>query len=147
MAEKYRASIISHTHWDREWYLPFQTYRMRLVGLMDELIETMETDLRYKHFNFDGQAILFKDYLEIRPENEERLRALCQAGRISAGPFYVQPDESLPGGETHVRNFLLGMKVAAQWGPVLESGYVIDVFGHISQWPQILRGLGIDNAI
>jgi len=147
MQSKYRASIVSHTHWDREWYLPFEAFRVRLVGLIDELIQKMEADPRYRYFNFDGQAILFKDYLEIRPEMAPRLRALCQEGRITAGPFYVQPDESLPGAETHVRNFILGMKTAAHWGPVLQSGYVIDIFGHISQWPQMLRQLGIDNAI
>ncbi len=147
MSEKYRAAIVSHTHWDREWYMPFQAFRMRLVGLIDELIAKMESDPRYRFFHFDGQAILFRDYLEIRPEMEGRLRALCQAERIIAGPMYVSPDESLPGAETHVRNFLLGRKVAGQWGRMLESGYVIDVFGHISQWPQMLRGFGIDNAV
>ena len=147
MSAKFRASVVSHTHWDREWYWPFEGFRMRLVGLIDELIAKMESDPRYRFFNFDGQAILFRDYLEIRPEMEPRLRALCQAGRIIAGPMYVAPDESLPGAETHVRNFLLGRKIAGEWGRVLESGYAIDVFGHISQWPQILRGFGIDNAI
>jgi hypothetical protein len=23
--------VVSHTHWDREWYLPFQLFRMKLV--------------------------------------------------------------------------------------------------------------------
>ena len=23
--------VLSHTHWDREWYLPFQQFRVRLV--------------------------------------------------------------------------------------------------------------------
>ena len=110
MSTKYRASLISHTHWDREWYAPFQVFRMRLVGLLDELIEKMEADPRYRFFHFDGQTILFEDYLEIRPEMAPRLRALCQAGRIISGPMYVSPDESLPGAETHVRNFLLGFK-------------------------------------
>ena len=30
-------SIISHTHWDREWYLPFEQFRIRLVDLIDHL--------------------------------------------------------------------------------------------------------------
>ena len=29
-------AIVPHTHWDREWYEPFQTFRMRLVKLFDE---------------------------------------------------------------------------------------------------------------
>jgi hypothetical protein len=31
--------IISHTHWDREWYLTFQQFRLRLVDLVDNLLE------------------------------------------------------------------------------------------------------------
>src|SRR5690349_21851537 len=26
--------LVPHTHWDREWYQPFQTFRMRLVDLI-----------------------------------------------------------------------------------------------------------------
>jgi alpha-mannosidase len=32
-------AIVPHTHWDREWYAPFQTFRMQLVDLLDELLE------------------------------------------------------------------------------------------------------------
>ena len=34
--------IIPHSHWDREWYLPFEKHRVRLVELFDALIDTME---------------------------------------------------------------------------------------------------------
>ena len=30
---KRTVSIVPHTHWDREWYSPFQTFRLRLVDL------------------------------------------------------------------------------------------------------------------
>ena len=33
-----RVAIVPHTHWDREWYEPFQTFRLRLVRLLDALI-------------------------------------------------------------------------------------------------------------
>jgi len=145
---KKRASIISHTHWDREWYLPFQGFRMRLVGLIDEMLDVMERDPRYRYFHMDGQAIVLEDYLEIRPENRGRLERVIRDGRVLIGPWYVQPDESLPSGEAHIRNLLLGHRVAREFGgEALKSGYVVDVFGHISQFPQILAGFGIDNAV
>ena len=31
--------VISHTHWDREWYEVFQEYRMRLVRMIDRLLD------------------------------------------------------------------------------------------------------------
>ena len=34
--------IIPHSHWDREWYLPFEKHRVRLIELFDRLIEVME---------------------------------------------------------------------------------------------------------
>ena len=29
--------IVSHTHWDREWYLTREQYRLRLVDLIDAI--------------------------------------------------------------------------------------------------------------
>ena len=31
--------VVSHTHWDREWYHPFERFRQRLVALIDELLD------------------------------------------------------------------------------------------------------------
>ncbi|MEN6521282.1 MAG: glycoside hydrolase family 38 C-terminal domain-containing protein [Armatimonadota bacterium] len=147
MADKYTAHVVSHTHWDREWYKTFQHYRMRLVDLTDTLIELLETNPDFRYFTFDGQTIVLEDYLAIRPENEERLRKFIREGRIMIGPWYNQPDEFLVSGESMVRNFMLGRKLCDDFGNYLAVGYVPDCFGHISQFPQILRGFGIDSAV
>lgn len=57
--------IVSHTHWDREWYMSFESHRARPVELFDTLIETMEKTPDYKYFHMDGQTIVIEDYLEI----------------------------------------------------------------------------------
>jgi len=154
MTDKDRAAmgatmhVVSHTHWDREWYQDFQGFRVRLVYMMDELLDTLERDPFYRHFLLDGQTIMLDDYLEIRPENRERLAALIQAGRIAIGPWYVMPDEFLVSGESLIRNLLKGVRTARSWGvEPLKSGYVVDIFGHNSQMPQLLRGFGLDNAV
>lgn len=140
--------VISHTHWDREWYQDFQGYRIRLVYLLDELIEKMEYDPAYRHFMMDGQTIVLDDYLDIRPENRERLAKLIQAGRISIGPWYVMPDEFLVSGESLIRNLLIGYRRSRAFGvQPMKSGYITDIFGHNSQFPQILQGFGIDHAV
>jgi alpha-mannosidase/mannosylglycerate hydrolase len=96
----------------------------------------------------DGQTIVLDDYLEIRPENRERLQRLIQTGRIQIGPWYVMPDQFLVSGESQVRNLLKGIRAARQWGvEAVKSGYVTDIFGHNSQFPQILQALGMDNAM
>ncbi len=140
--------VVSHAHWDREWYQPFQGFRRRLVGAIDQVLNILERDPDYRYFFLDGQTVVLEDYTEIRPENEPRLRRLIADGRIGVGPWYVQPDEALVSGESLVRNLLLGHRLAATFGgrPV-KAGYVPDIFGHSSQLPQILTGFGIDNAM
>jgi alpha-mannosidase/mannosylglycerate hydrolase len=141
------AHYIASSHWDREWYEPFQHYRFRLVDVLDSVIDLMERDPEYRYFQTDGQTVLLEDYLEIRPEKRERLKALVQAGRLEIGPWYVLADEFLVSGESLVRNLLRGHQVAAEFGPPLKVGFVCDIFGHSSQLPQIFRGFGIDTAV
>lgn len=142
------AHYISGTHWDREWYQPFQTYRMRLVHVMDGVLDVLEGDERFRCFHADGQMCMIEDYLEIRPENRGRLARLAQAGRLLLGPWYVLPDEMLVSGEALLRNLQLGHRLAQSFGvEAMKLGYLCDEFGHISQMPQILSAFGIDAAL
>ncbi len=139
--------FFSGTHWDREWYQDFQGYRMRLVKMTDKLIEGLETE-DYGVFHFDGQTIVLEDYLDIRPENAERLKKLIRDGKILIGPWYVMPDEYLLSGESLIKNIKKGHKISRSFGvEPLKYGYVCDIFGHIAQMPQIFKGFGIDQAL
>lgn len=144
---KQKLVLVSHTHWDREWYLPFQEFRVRLVRLIDLLLDIMELDPNYRHFTLDGQTIVLEDYLEVRPEREGELRRLVREGRILIGPWYVIPDEFLVGGESIIRNLIAGHRQAKRFGSPMRVGYLPDPFGHITQLPQILRGFDIDSAL
>ncbi|NLC58255.1 MAG: hypothetical protein GX774_15590 [Armatimonadetes bacterium] len=147
MDQGYVLHVVSHTHWDREWYLPFQRFRMRLVDLIDHLLALLDRDPEFRFFNLDGQTIVLEDYLQIRPENEERLRRYIGEGRILVGPWYQLNDEFLVSGEATIRSLLVGHRLAQAFGGTMKVGYLPDQFGNISQMPQILRGFGIDNAI
>lgn len=147
MSQKTVALVVSQTHWDREWYFTFQQFRFKLVSLMDRLLDLMERDERYRHFVLDGQTIPLLDYLEIRPENEGRIRALSQAGRLHLGPWHVLPDVYLVSPEALVRNLLIGHSVAKRFGPVMKVGYTPDPFGHPGQMPQIMAGFGVNSYI
>ncbi len=138
--------VVSHTHWDREWYLTFQQFRFRLVELIDQLLVLLDADPNYRYFTLDGQTIVLEDYLEIRPEREEEIRRYVQEGRLVIGPWYILPDEFLVSPEATVRNILMGERVCRRFGPKMMIGYLPDPFGHIGQMPQILRGFGIDVA-
>ncbi|HLY84978.1 MAG TPA: glycoside hydrolase family 38 C-terminal domain-containing protein [Gaiellaceae bacterium] len=140
----FRYLVVPHTHWDREWYLPFEVFRLRLGAIVDGVLDTLESDPAFTSFTLDGQAIVLEDYLEVRPENESRVRALLAAGRLEVGPSYVLPDEILVGGESLVRNLLRGRAVCRRLGAEPSgAGYLPDSFGHPAQLPQILAGFGI----
>ncbi len=138
--------FVVHTHWDREWYQPFQQMRARLVAMADRMIPLVERGT-IPFFHFDGQTIVLEDYLEVRPQAERRLRALVAAGKIQIGPWYVLADSFLVSGESLIRNLEIGMAIARRFGRHLEVGYLPDQFGHIAQMPQILAGFGFTTAV
>jgi alpha-mannosidase len=142
----YQVFVVSHTHWDREWYQPFQEFRIRLVTMVDKLLDILASDPSYRHFMLDGQTIVVEDYLQIRPEREPDIREQVQQGRLLIGPWYVLPDEFLVSPEALIRNLMLGQRLSHRFGEPMPVGYVPDSFGHISQLPQILAGFGIRDA-
>src|SRR5262249_49895270 len=134
--------LVSHFHWDREWYRPFEAFRARLVDAIDRVLDLLEEDPGYR-FLLDGQGIVIEDYLAIRPGRREALERGVRERRLAVGPWYVQPDALLPSGEAHVRNLLLGRAVAGALGPVSKVAYVPDSFGHPAQMPQVFAGFGL----
>jgi len=145
-ASRVEVHVVFHTHWDREWYLPFAVYRRRLVALMDSLLMALEREPELR-FHLDGQMAIVDDYLELRPERAAALRAAAAAGRITLGPWYTLPDEHLVSGEALIRNLELGLARARQFGTPMLVGYLPDQFGHTAQMPQVLRLLGIERAV
>ncbi len=138
--------LVPHTHWDREWYRSFQTFRMQLVELVDQVLEMLEADPRFS-FTLDGQLATVDDYLAIRPEAEDRIREFVSAGRLAIGPWQILMDEFLCSGETMIRNLEMGMRRAGELGAAMKVGYLPDMFGHVAQMPQLLRGVGIESAV
>ncbi len=142
-----RVAIVPHTHWDREWYEPFQSYRLRLVRLLDEFLPLLERDPGYRHFLLDGQTAVVDDYLEVRPEATGRIRRLVTDGRLSVGPWMILMDEFMVSAETIVANLQAGIRRGAELGGAMPVGYLPDMFGHVAQMPQILSQAGLDHAV
>lgn len=139
-------AVISHTHWDREWYQPFELFRYRLVDMIDNLLKIMKDQPDYR-FHLDAQTVVLEDYLEIRPENRKLLEKYIKEGRILVGPWYVQNDFNLTSGEATVRNLIIGERIADSFGKCTKIAYMADQFGLVSQLPQIFNQIGIDACI
>lgn len=138
--------IISHSHWDREWYLSYERHHMRLIQLMDDLLELFEKDPDFDSFHLDGQTIILDDYLQVRPEKKEAVKKAVQSGKLRIGPFYILQDAFLVSPEANVRNMLIGHKESEKWGASVKLGYFPDTFGNMGQTPQLMKKAGLDAA-
>ena len=147
MKDKLVLHIVSHTHWDREWYMSFQPFRRRLVKLFDHLINIFDEIQQYKYFTFDGQIIAINDYLEIRPEQEQKIKKLVEEGKLFIGPWYTQPNGFMVSGESLIRNLIFGQREGEKLGGCMKVCYLPDSFGQISQLPQIINGFGIEDVV
>ena len=137
--------VVPHTHWDREWYATFETFRAQLVELWDQLLELTEADPDFR-FLMDGQTVVIDDYLEVRPEARSRLERAVRSRQIQVGPWYTLPDEFLVSGETLVRDLQRGIASAEAHGGSMRAGYLPDSFGHAAQMPQLYHQLGFRYA-
>jgi alpha-mannosidase len=95
MTRQYHVTIVSHTHWDRAWYVTFQEFRIRLVRLVDRLLDLLETRPHYRCYMLDGQMAVLEDYLEVRPQRAAEIQVLGRSGQLQVGPWYVLADEFL----------------------------------------------------
>ena len=134
--------FVVHTHWDREWYQPFQRMRARLLTMMDKMLALLESGA-LPCFHFDGQTIVLEDYLEVRPESARRIAKLVKTGKLQIGPWYLLADSFLASGESLIRNLEIGRRLARRFGKSAQAGYLPDQFGHAAQLPQILAGFGL----
>ncbi len=146
-AVNFTAHVVPHTHWDREWYEPFESFRGRLVHVLDRVLALLESDSEYRGFTLDGQTVLVEDYLDVRPHARARIEELVRAGRLSVGPWYVLADEFLVSPEALVRNLLLGKKTSEALGARINVAYTPDSFGHISQLPLLASEFGLEAIV
>ncbi|MEU1844827.1 hypothetical protein [Micromonospora sediminicola] len=139
--------VVSHTHWDREWYRPMESFRARLAELVARVCDQLDAG-ELRRFHLDGQTVTALDALAVRPDLADWIRAHAAAGRLHVGPWHVLADNQLVSGENLVRNLLAARRVAADLGLTLaDVGYCPDAFGHPADLPRVLRGFGLDTAL
>lgn len=136
---------VCSSHMDREWYLPFEENRMFFARIINSALQHLKNDSSFC-FVLDGQTSVLQDYLEINPEKEDEIREYVGQSRLIIGPWFIQPDEVIPFGESIIRNLLLGEKLAKKFGDVMHIGYIPDAFGHPAQLPQIFGQFGISRV-
>jgi len=149
METKYKAHIISHTHWDREWYLNSKYTNQWLVPFFNNLFNMFEKEDEYI-FVLDGQMSMIEDFFEELSKSgvsaniyKQKIRKYVKQKRLFIGPYYLQPDWQLLSEESLVRNMLIGNQIASDLGGVMNVGWMMDNFGQISQTAQIHKEFGM----
>ena len=144
--KKIQCHFISNTHWDREWRFSARRTQYMLGYMLDMLLDILEKEPEFRHFHLDSQTMPIQDYLEVYPEKKELLQKYIREGRIGVGPWFCLPDEFTVGGESLIRNLLLGHRIGHEMGGISKTGYSPFGWGQISQLPQIYAGFDIHFA-
>jgi len=139
--------VVNNTHWDREWRMNYQRTRMMLVKMIDHLLFLLENHPEYSSYTLDAHTIMIEDYLQIKPENKERIQNLIQNRRLFVGPWYTLPDMFNIGQESIIRNLLRGVNMANSLGHCMKIGYTPCSWGQTGQLPQIYAGFGIHDIL
>lgn len=137
---------VAHTHWDFEWYFTRQEAKIQFIFHMDEVLDALEKNT-LDYYTLDGQMAIIHDYLNVVPENKDRIKKFVQAGRLFIGPWFTQIDEMTTSGEAAVRNLKLGITESYELGSTMKIGYLPDSFGQSQDMPKIYNGFGIKHAI
>ena len=138
--------IISHSHWDREWYLPLKVTACNWWNSLTICLIFWKWS-GVQSFHLDGQTIVLDDYLEIRPENRDKVQRYIDEGKLQDWSLlHLAQDDYLISSEANVRNTLIGQAECAKWGKSTQIGYFPDTLGNMGQAPQILQKSGIHVA-
>lgn len=139
--------IVSHTHWDREWY--FSTCDS--LVLMDQTITAIINELKDNpnvNFCLDGQISIVKEYLKLHPEMKDLMQQLVDERRLFVGPWYTQTDTQLVSMSSIVNNLYYGIFNSKQlFNKYMNIGYLPDTFGFSNQIPMLLNQFEIDDFI
>ena len=143
-----KITVVSNTHWDREFRRSFEKTRHNLLIMLDTTLDILENDPDYHSFTMDGHSIMIDDYLEMRPERTEQVKKFVKEGRLIIGPYYTLPEEFTISHESLIRNLMFGRETVEKYGGKVGTvAYTPSSWGQTGQYPQILRDFGLDKMM
>jgi|GEM_PF-918548 len=145
MSQKTNLHVINHTHWDREWFVPYNFTGKWIPRLILNLDKMVSENSKYE-FLFDAQTLVIDDLEETDPESFAVAQRLIRNKNLKIGPYYAQCDLRMSGAESIIRNLRIGVDKTVDMGGATDfTAWQVDIFGHESQSPQIHKFFGIDN--
>ena len=138
------AECVGHTHIDVAWLWDLYQTRHKVARSFSTVLRLME---KYPEYRFmSSQAALYDMVQQDEPELFERIRERIREGRWEVeGGMWVEADCNLAGGESLVRQFLVGQEFFQRnFGVTCRILWLPDVFGYSAALPQIMKLAGID---
>ena len=136
--------LTGNSHIDAAWLWPW-------TETVDVVHRTFGTALQlmdeYPDYTYSQSALQYNVWMaEKYPELNAEIARRIKDGRWEVlGGMWVEPDLNMPGGESLVRQLLIGQRTMKQlYGVTTRIGWNPDSFGYNWQLPQIYKKSGID---
>lgn len=143
--------VVTYLDWEREGESPFEVQRAQLLDQLTSLTAALQSQQRPHapaYLLLGGQSIILSDVAEIHPNLLTLLVILNASGKLGLGPWYVQTEPMLVGGESLVRNLLVARADANRHNvKLMTAAYVQNGTLFPAQLPQILRGFGLHTLL
>ncbi|MFZ3217065.1 MAG: alpha-mannosidase [Candidatus Acidiferrales bacterium] len=136
--------LTGNSHIDAAWLWPW-TETVNVVR--DTFSTALQLMDEYPQYTFTQSAAAYSEWMcQKYPGICEGIRERVKQGRWElVGGMWVEPDLNMPGGESLVRQLLIGKRYfREQFGVDVRIGWNPDSFGYNWQLPQIYKKSGID---
>jgi alpha-mannosidase len=139
-----RAGLIGHSHMDTAWLWTIDETKRKCARTYSNVLRLME---QYPEYRFIQSSALHADFMRERyPNVFAGMKLRVAEGRWEPnGGVWVEPDVNLAGGESLIRQFLVGRRFTREHydGYTSDTFWLPDTFGYSAALPQILAGCGI----
>jgi alpha-mannosidase len=140
-------SAIGHGHLDMAWLWPLRETRRKAARTYTRALNNIEERDQYIYGTSQPQQLYW--IKQQHPALYERIKTAAADGRMELqGSFWVETDTNLPGGESMVRQAIVGRRFLQQEFGLsdddLRMCWLPDTFGYNGNLPQLLRKSGMD---
>jgi len=139
--------MISNAHIDPMWQWEWEEGAAAAVSTFRAAADFCE---EYDGYIFNhNEALLYKWVEEYEPELFERIKKLVKEGKWNImGGWYLQPDCTMPSGESFTRQILTGIKYFKEkFGVRPRTAVNFDSFGHTRGLVQIMAKSGYNSYV
>jgi alpha-mannosidase len=139
-----KVDLAGNAHIDAAWLWP----RSETIDVVKRTFTTaLQLMNEYPDYTYTQSAAQYNEWMADKyPALNDQIRQRIKEGRWEiVGGMWVEPDLNLPGGESLVRQLLVGQRYfQQQYGVTARIGWNPDSFGYNWQLPQIYKRSGLD---